>query len=338
MPSRKLVLLFALSCGGMVANLYYAQILIPLIVTGLHMNPKLSGMIVTLSQVGYGLGLLLLVPLSDLVENRRLILASFGLSILSLVGILFSKSAAVFFFSSFMLGLTGVAAQIILPLVAHLTPIAERGKVVGNVMSGLFLGIMLSRPVASALAHLGSWRTVFAFSIVLMSVLTGLLYRFLPKRIPEHRVSYFQLLSSFIHIFKQYPILRRRAVYQAMLFCVLSLFWSAIAILLVGDFYHYSQDKIALFAFVGAMGACVAPLSGRLADKGWTNGATVLTILLAILAFLCAGYDKGQAIIALIIAALLLDIAVPCNAVLGQRAIYNLAPEIRGRLNALYRD
>ncbi|MCD6055068.1 MAG: ynfM 2 [Gammaproteobacteria bacterium] len=336
MITRKLVFLFALSCGGMVANLYYMQTLIPLIVADLHLNPQLSGLIVTLTQIGYGTGLLLIVPLSDIVESRKLIMASFGLVFLSLLGLLFAKSDFVFFSLCFVLGLTGIAAQLILPLVAHLTPVEQRGKVVGNVMSGLFLGIMLSRPIASGLAHWGGWKTVFICSAVLMIILGLLLYRYLPKRQPARGLSYFQLIASFPAIVKQYPILRRRAAYQAMIFGVFSLFWSSIATLLMGDFYHYSQDKIALFAFVGAMGACVAPFAGRFADKGWTKGATVVSILLAVLAFFIAKYDRGHSITALIIAALLLDVAAPCNVVLGQRAIYALAPEIRGRLNALY--
>lgn len=334
--NKKLVFLFALSCGSIVANLYYSQTLIPLIVSDLHMDPQLSGFIVTLTQIGYGVGLLLVVPLADLVENRKLIIISFVLISLSIIGILFSSTVWLFFLFCFLLGLTGIAAQIILPLVTHYVAAEEHGKIVGNVMSGLFFGIMLSRPVASALAHLGGWKTVFIFSVIIMMILAVILHCKLPKRFPGNKASYFQLISSFPQIFKQYPILRRRAAYQAIIFAVFSLFWSSIAILLMGDFYSYSQDKIALFAFVGAMGACVAPLAGRFADKGWTKGATVISTLLAILACLIAQYDKGHSLVALIIAALLLDIAAPCNVVLGQRAIYALAPEIRGRLNALY--
>jgi MFS family permease len=144
--TRGLTFLLALACGAIVANLYYAQTLIAAIGNNLHLNLKLSGFIVTLTQFGYGAGLLFIAPLSDLVENRRLIIVLLALTFLSLLGIIFLQTTSIFLLFCFLLGLTSASAQIIVPFVAHITPIEKRGQIVGTVMSGLLLGIMLSAP------------------------------------------------------------------------------------------------------------------------------------------------------------------------------------------------
>ncbi len=334
--TRGLSFLLALACGAIVANLYYSQTLITSIGNDLHLNLKLSGFIVTLTQFGYGAGLLFIAPLSDLVENRRLIIVLLALTFLSLLGIIFLETTPIFLLFCFLLGLTSVSAQIIIPFVTHITPIEKRGQVVGNVMSGLLLGIMLSRPVASLFTHFFSWRAIFIFSAAFMLLLIYLLHHFFPTRKPQHNLSYVKLIASFPTIFKSHPILRRRAIYHAMLFCVFNLFWTSIAALLMGPFFNYSQETVAWFAFVGATGALTAPIAGRLADKGYTQIATGVAIVLVGLACIIARWHHGHSMIALVISALILDIGVACNLILGQRTLYALAPEIRGRLNGLY--
>lgn len=334
--TRSLSFLLALACGAIVANLYYSQTLIAAISNDLHLNLKLSGFIVTLTQFGYGAGLLFIAPLSDLVENRRLIIVLLALTFLALLGIIFLQTTVPFLLFCFLLGLTSASAQVIIPFVAHITPIEKRGQVVGTVMSGLLLGIMLSRPMASLFTHFFSWRAIFIFSAAFMLLLIVLLHHFFPTRKPQHNLSYIKLITSFPLIFKSYPALRRRAIYHATLFCVFNLFWTSIAVLLMGSFFNYSQETVAWFAFVGATGALTAPIAGRLADKGYTQIATGVAIFLVGLACMIAKWHNGYSLTALIISALLLDIGVACNLILGQRTLYALAPEIRGRLNGLY--
>ncbi len=195
---------------------------------------------------------------------------------------------------------------------------------------------MLSRPLASLFTHFFSWQAIFVFSAVFMLLLIFLLHHFFPTRQPKHNLSYVKLIASFPLIFKSYPMLRRRAIYQASLFCVFNLFWTAIAMLLMGPLFNYSQETVAVFAFVGATGALMAPIAGRLADKGYTQIATGVAIILVGLACIIARWHNGHSMIALVISALILDIGVASNLILGQRTIYALAPEIRGRLNGLY--
>jgi predicted MFS family arabinose efflux permease len=330
-----LIFIAALACGAAVANLYYAQTLIANIADYLHLNLKLAGIIVTLTQIGYGLGLLFIVPMADLFENRRLICATLLATSLSLLGLLFSHSTFAVLTFFFLLGLTCVSAQIIIPLMTHLAPEEIRGKTVGNIMIGLTLGILLARPAASWFADLFMWKAVYIFSLMLILPLALVLQKMLPQRQPEKTASYWQILSSLPNIWLRYNTLRRRAIYHFFIFGTFSLFWTAIALLLLGPPFNYSHSQIALFALAGISGILAAPIGGRLADRNYTRLATGLCMAAVALAFIIA-YIGRDSVIALIIAALLLDAGVSCNVVLGQRAIYMLAPQERGRINGIY--
>jgi predicted MFS family arabinose efflux permease len=262
------ILLLAAACGLIVANIYYAQPLIGPISQSLGLAPQAAGLIVTMSQIGYGAGLMFIVPLGDLIENRRLVLASVALSAVALAAAAFAPSAAVFLVCAGAIGLGSVAVQILVPLAAHLAPDATRGRVVGMVSSGLMIGIMLARPVSSFIAAQSSWRAVFIASAAMMVALAAVLSRALPVRAPHTRMTYGALIASMAHLAAATPILRRRAFYQACLFFAFSLFWTTTPLLLAGPHYQLTQNGIALFALAGVSGAIAAPIAGRLADRG----------------------------------------------------------------------
>ena len=336
--SAATILLLSASCGLIVANIYYAQPLIGPIAASLGLAPQAAGLIVTMSQIGYGAGLVFLVPLGDLVENRKLVVGSIALSALALASAALASSSAVFLACSFAIGLASAGVQIIVPLAAHLAPDATRGRVVGSVMSGLMVGVMAARPVASVIASATSWRAVFAASACLMIALGFVLARKLPHRKPEARMSYGALLGSMGRLAAATPILRLRAFYQSCLFAAFSLFWTTTPLLLAGPDYGFTQRGIALFALAGVSGAISAPIAGRLADGGFTRPATAGAIILVTLAFLTAmtGQGSALALAALVAAAVAIDFGVQANVVLGMRAIFALAPEARGRLNAVF--
>lgn len=328
-----LVLLFAFCCGAIVANIYYSQPIIELIAPAIGLSAHGASLVVSLTQVGYALGLFLLVPLADLLENRRLILATVVLSALSLLGAAFSVRADVFLAISLLIGFSSVAVQMLIPMAAHMAPEASRGRVVGNIMSGLILGILLARPVASVVAdHLG-WRAVFIVAAGVSVAILALLAFTLPRRQPAHSASYGELLLSMLQLLKRFPALRERALYQALMFGAFSVFWTTVPVELT-RVYGLSQTQIALFALVGAIGAVAAPIAGRLADAGHGQAATLLALILAPLAFLVGWLPKG--VIALAITGLVLDFAVQMSMVTGQRIIYELDASSRARLNGLY--
>ena len=333
--SRSLVMLMALACGVVVANIYYAQPLVGLIGPAVGLSPETASLVVTLTQVGYGAGLLLLVPLGDLLENRRLVVVTLSSTVAALLVAAVAPSASLFLAAAFLIGVTSVAVQMLVPLAAHMAPEASRGQVVGNVMSGLLLGILLARPVSSLIADSLGWRAVFGLSAVVMVGFAVLLWRVLPQRRPTSRSSYGALIGSLGRLLVRTPVLQRRTVYQTMMFAAFSLYWTSVPLLLAGAPFHLSQRGIALFALSGAAGALVAPVAGRIADRGWTRPATGFALAMAALSFFVARAGEGS-IALLVLAGLLLDMGVQMNMVLGQRAIYSLGAETRSRMNAIY--
>jgi predicted MFS family arabinose efflux permease len=331
-----LVFIFACACGLMVANLYYSQPLISLIAPDIGLSTAAASLIVTLTQLGYCLGLLLLVPLGDLLENRKLVVLTTSGAIVALLITSFAPNATWFLLGSLLVGIGSASVQMLIPIAAHITPAAKRGRTVGNIMSGLLLGIMLSRPLASITAHELGWRAVFEFSSGILLLLAIVLWFSIPTRKPQSHHHYFSLIASLWPLLKNTPILQRRALYQAALFASFTLFWTTVPILLAGPLFNLSQAGIALFALAGAAGAIAAPIAGRLADKGYTKIATGIALSTAAMAFLLSLMGGLGSLVALVFAGILLDLSVQCNVVLGQRAIYSLGPEVRSRLNALY--
>lgn len=337
--SSAMIFLLASACGLICANIYYAQPLAGMIAAELGLSPAATGLIVTLTQIGYGLGLLFVVPLGDLIENRKLIVTTVAMAVAALLGAAIAPHAAQFLVAVFLVGLSSVAVQMIVPLAAHMTPDATRGRVVGSVMSGLMVGIMLARPVSSALSEVVSWRGVFLMSAGMMAVLALVLYRLLPRRVPNSKLAYRTLLASMGKLAISTPLLQRRAFYHAGMFSAFSLFWTVTPIYLSGPAFRLSQGEIALFALAGAAGAVAAPIAGRIADRGWTWGATLAALLAGMASFLIthiAPEGSHLALALLVVAAIVLDFAVTTNLVLSQRAIFTLGAEFRSRLNGIF--
>lgn len=337
--SSGLIILLATACGIIVANLYYAQPLIGLISNVIGLSNSSAGLIVTLTQIGYVVGLLFLVPLGDIVENKKLIIILLLLSAVALTATVFVKSAIMLLVASFFIGLGSVAAQVLVPFVSYLSSENARGRVVGNVMSGLLLGIMLARPISSLVADIWGWNAIFALSATVIIVFAFVLSKVLPTRKPKAKTNYIALLNSMWQLLRTTPILRRRAIYHACVFGAFSLFWTTVPLLLSSPAFHFSQTAIALYALVGITGAIAAPIGGRLADLGWTRPATGVALTVVIISLILPLFIQSSSpfgIAVLVIAAILLDMGVSANLVLSQRLIFSLSPEIRSRLNGVF--
>jgi predicted MFS family arabinose efflux permease len=332
-----MVFFLAVSCGIIVANIYYTQPLVGMIAPSIGLSPRLASLMVTLTQLGYAAGLLALVPLGDILENRRLLSLTVGSSVPALLIAGFAHNGALFLAAGALVGLTSVAVQMLVPLAANLAPDHLRGRIVGNVMSGLLLGILLSRPVASLIASAFGWRAVFFCSAGLMAVLAVVMRLILPRRQPAARQRYLHLLGSLLALPFNTPLLRRRAAYQSAAFGAFTLFWTAAPLLLARQF-GFTQRGIAVFALVGAAGALAAPIAGRLADRNFGRPGTVVALLAILFSFVLAGWGGllGHSVVALAAAGVLLDSGVQANLVFSQRAIYALAPEMRSRMNGIF--
>lgn len=337
-----MLLLFATAVGVIVLNLYASQPLIGLIGPALGLAPEAASLVTTLTLLAYAAGLVLLVPLVDLVANRRLIVVTLAVDVAALVTAAAATSTSVFLAASVLIGLTSTAIQMLVPIAAALAAPADRGRVVGNVMSGLMIGILLSRPVASLMAGCFGWRSFYVLTAGLIAALALVLLRALPERRPAPGPRYAALIASLWTLLRQEPVLRRRAAYQALLMAAFSVFWTAVALRLTAPPFGLGQKGIALFALAGAAGALVAPITGRVADRGWSRVATLAAHGLVLVAVLLAGLagsawaGRGASLGLLAVAAMLLDAGVAADQILGRHAINTLRPEARGRLNGLY--
>ena len=332
-------MLLAAAGAVIVGNLYYGQPLAGIIGPALGLSPAAAGLVVTLPQLGYGLGLLLIVPLGDLVENRRLILLLTGCAAIALFGAALSNTAGPFLAASLGIGLSSVVLQVLVPYASHLASDAKRGRIVGLMMSGQMLGVMLARPLASLVTFYVSWHAVFALSAACLSVLLVVLARALPRRVPRATMGYGRLLVSMSYLARGTPVLQRKALYQAALFSSFTLFWTTAPLLLAGPDYGMSQFGIAWFALVGAAAVITAPVAGRVADRGWTRAATGVSIGVVAACFpLTRLAHPGSTVACILLAAagLFIGMGMTANVVLGQRAIFLLRAEHRSRLNGLY--
>jgi predicted MFS family arabinose efflux permease len=279
------------------------------------------------------------VPLGDILENRKLVLTLLICCALALAAAAMVRSAPLFLAAAAAIGFTSVTVQILVPWSAHLATEANRGRVVGNVMSGLLLGLMLARPVASFIASLWSWHAIYLLSAAMMAALAMLLLFILPSRRPEAKLPYGRVLASLWWLARTQPVLQRRALHQACLFGAFSLFWTTVPLFLSSPAFGLGQRGIALFALAGVAGAIAAPISGRLADRGHSRAVSIVAMLMAAGAFLIGlcGQDGSMLSLGLLtLAAIVLDFGVTANLITGQRAIFALGAEYRSRLNGLY--
>lgn len=331
--------LLAVAVGVVVANLYYAQPLVGPIAAATGLAAGAAGLIVTLTQVGYCLGLLFIVPLGDMLENRRLAITLLLANACALAVAALSANPLSFLLAALAIGLTSVTTQVLVPIAAHLSASERRGQTVGTVMSGLLLGIMLSRPIASLVADAFGWHAIFGLSATLTVGLACVLRWRLPRRQPQAAMPYPQLLASLAHLLRTTPILRRRAAYQFCIFGAFSLFWTTVPLYLASPAFGLSQTGIAIFALVGVAGALASPFAGRRADQGLsrsTTGMAIGAVMLAFAAPLLLHGGRQFELGLLVLASVVLDMGVAANLVLGQRALFALGAEFRARLNALY--
>ena len=330
--SQTTALIFAVAAGLSVANVYFAQPLLDSMARDFGIAPSDIGFVVAVTQVGYGLGLIFIVPLGDLIDRRRLIVGQGLLSVIALIAVATARTETILFASMAAMGLLAVVVQVLVAFAATLATPAERGKAVGMVTSGIVIGILGARFVAGVLADFGGWRFVYLTSAVLTLTMVGLLLRVLPRRRrTDSPDGYLAVLRSIPCLFLRDPILVVRGVLALLLFAAFSTFWTALVLPLSADPFFYSHTQIGLFGLVGLAGAIAATGAGRLADRGlgqWTTGLSLALLLaswglIALLPF---------SIPALLVGVVLLDLAVQAVHVTNQSVMFALHPEARSRL------
>lgn len=332
--SSALILLLAAGAGFSVAALYYAQPMLGMLAEQFQASGSAIGLVPTLTQLGYAAGILLLAPLGDRFDRKAIILWKALVLILALGLAAAAPHLAVLYLASGLIGLSASLAQDLVPAAAALAPEARRGRIVGTVMTGLLLGILLSRVLSGSLAQLLGWRAVFAGASLSIVVLALALWRRLPRFEPTSTLSYAALLGSLLSLTRQHAALRRAALAQALLSIGFSAFWSTLALMLHQPPLNQGSAMAGAFGLAGAAGALIAPVAGALADKRGPEWVTRIGASLVLLAFVAMALLPGSLLV-IAFAALVFDLGFQASLIAHQTLVYSLAPEARSRLNAV---
>ncbi len=333
--TNKLVWIFAVAAGVSVANLYYIQPLLHSVSRSFAASSASTGLVVTFTQVGYALGLVLIVPLGDLVRRRRLVLWMLGACFCSLMLSGFAQSLVWLFVAISIVGFSSVVVQVLVPYAASIAPDASRGKIVGMVMSGLLVGILLARTLSGLVAEFSSWRMIYFVASALMVILAVFLYIALPDIQPSESRGYFSLLRSIFEIIATDSVLRARSLYGAASFGMFSVLWTTLAFLLSKAPFYYSNLAIGLFGLAGAVGAGVAWLAGRLVDRSMEKTNTIVAIVLCVMGFVVL-YHGRTSLWEVVVGIVVLDMGAQGLHVTNQAVIYRNHPEARSRTTTVY--
>ncbi|MDF2433757.1 MAG: hypothetical protein JWP44_3388 [Mucilaginibacter sp.] len=326
--------IMTIATGLVVANLYYNQPLLEDIARTFHTSKGKAGLVSLLTQIGYAIGMLFLVPLADMVKRKRLMLIVFAFIVLSLLITAFAQSINILIFASFLLGASSMIPQLLVPMAAHLARPEERGRKIGVIMSGLLIGILLSRTFSGYIGAYFGWRAVFYIAAGIMLLMWLMIGLFLPEVEPDYKGSYGKLMASLADLIKNEPKLRLAALRGALCFACFSAFWTTVVFLLHQNF-NLGSAVAGEFGLVGAFGALAAGLMGRLSDKMDAyklSGYTLLLILISFVIFIFSGHS----IPGLIIGVIVLDMGVQATHISNQSIIFALDAKARNRINTIY--
>ncbi|MGP7818029.1 MFS transporter [Niallia sp. 01092] len=330
-----LILAMAIACGLTVANLYYIQPLLSDIAKTFNVSEISVGSAAMLTQIGYAVGMIFILPLGDIRERRNLITVVFLFSILSLTSMFFSQNIWMLMISSFAVGFTSIIPQLLIPLAAQLSDPKERGRIIGTVMSGLLIGILVSRSFSGILGEYLGWRIVYIIAAMMMIILMIALRKLIPVSKPVSNLQYMELLKSMIQLIKTESVLREASINGALMFAAFSAFWTSLIFLLESSHYNMGSQAAGLFGLIGISGALAAPLVGRMADKKGSRfviGISVIVVIISYLFFLLFGFT----VLGLIVGITLLDLGVQSSNISNQTRVHSLNEEMRNRINTIY--
>lgn len=338
-PAPALVMLLAAGAGLAAASLYYSQPMLGMLAGEIGASERAVGFVPTLTQLGYALGILLLAPLGDRHDRRRIILVKAALLVLALLAGGFAPSLGVLLAASLAIGLTATLAQDIVPAAATLAHESRRGKVVGTVMTGLLLGILLSRVISGLVAEHFGWRTMFVAAAVSVALVGFAAWRGLPRFTPTTALPYRALLGTLLTLTRQHAALRNATLAQGLLSVGFSAFWSTLAVMLHGAPFHLGSAAAGAFGLAGAVGALAAPLAGHLADRYGPARVTRLGAGLTALSFAAMSFGSWlpptAQLCLLAVGAVLFDLGVQAALIAHQTIVYGIDPGARSRLNAV---
>jgi len=333
--SKPLLYLMAVTAGSSVGNLFSCQPILPLLQDAFHVTTRQIGLVPTATQIGYALGILFIIPLGDMLSRRKLVLSMMTLTTLACLALAVSPDYRLFVAASALLGLVSVSTQILTPLTAQLSDDATRGRNMGIIISGMLLGVLVSRTISGYLSSEFGWPTVYLFAASLNAILTVALAFMVPQTAVHYDGTYGALMKSLYQLVKQHAVLRESMLFGALFFAAFNCFWGTLDYLLLQPPFHYGAREAGLFGLIGAAGAFVAPIAGRISDTGDPRKTIGVAVVIAVIAFTAMWF--GQHLLAvIIIGTALMDMGVQAGHVTNQTRIYALDPNSRSRFATIY--
>lgn len=334
MLTPRMIVLFSLTSALAVANVYSAQPLLKSIAASLNVSPGTIGAVVTATQIGYAIGLIVLVPLGDCVNRKKLVVIQLLLSVLALTAAAFAPDLMMLLGAMLLVGLMAVVTQLMVAWAAMLASPAQRGRVVGSVTSGIVIGILLARFVSGMIADLAGWRAVFLTAACLLLLISLVLVKVLPASTGQmQRTAYPLLLLSVLRLFRTEPQLRKRGILALLIFAAFSMLWSSMVLPLTA--LSLSHTQTGMFGLAGLAGALAATRAGAWADRGWGQRATGLALVLLTLSWLPIAALQSS-ILLLVFGVILLDFAVQTVHVINQSLLVTARPKAASRLVGAY--
>ena len=330
-----MTLLFAIAAGVSVGNLYWAQPLLTPIAKAFGISLGNAGLVITVTQIGYAIGVFLIVPLGDTINRRHILPIVMVLASMALLVISGSPSFSGLLLGAFFLGFFTVSGQILTPLAGDLATDDQRGRVLGVVTSGLMLGILMARAASGLLADIFGWRPVFLFAAAIMVIMSVIIARHLPSLEPKQTISYGKLLLSIFTTFKKSTSVKLTVLLGVLPMSVFTLFWTGLTFLLSAEPFSYSAGQIGLMGLLAIAGAVAVQGAGRLYDKGLSLQGLGCGLVLAIVSIIISGIGETS-FIAIVIGVILFSIGLQAVLVLAQTRMLAIDPAARSRLNTAY--
>jgi MFS family permease len=325
---------FTFAAGVSVANFYYVQPLLLDIGRSFGLDEAVMGLVPTLTQLGLGFGVLFLLPLGDVIDNRKLVSAAIALQALALLVMAAASNRVLFFTASMLMGFTGITSYLLAPYVAHLVPAAERGRVIGLLARGAIIGILLARTVSGFIGFYIGWRAVYFLAAIAMLALLWLLRHYMKPVSRPTATPYAHLLLSLAKLIRDEPALRRTVFTQALNFGSFNTLWLGLSLYLESPSFGFHSDTVGLFGLLGAAAAMAAPLAGRLVDRKGPQFTLGFALALTVLAWAVMLFVHNM--IGVVIGIILIDLGASASDVSNRTIIFRLHPDIRTRLMAVY--
>ncbi|ENW90466.1 MULTISPECIES: MFS transporter [Acinetobacter] len=333
--SPQFVLLMALACGLCAGSAYFNQPLIYSIEKSLGISTSQAGFAVVVAQIGYGLGLMLLVPLGDLLNKRKLIVSLMVFAAISQILLSLSSSLSGLYFFTLCATFGAISAQVLIPFASTISPPESSAAIVGKLMSGLVMGIILSRTFAGFVSTYWSWEGVYLSSGILTLGFALLMWHKLPNTQPQPGLTVTGIYRSLFKLARHHPHLIRRACAGALGFGILSMVFTSMTFVLGSAPYHFSDFEIGLFGLLGVIGIYSASWSGKTVGQGKENLVATLCISLMLLSCIPLFFAQ-QNIVVYAIGVLMSYFGLTAFHVLNQNLVYRIDIKARSRINAVY--